>query len=347
MRFARAFLVFSCAGLKLFLGSSPGQAQDSAGPFVPHSGLQITTAFTNEFGRDAEATTTVEAVSSDRVNVAYSSTRGLGVSRDILIKDRKDARMYVLGYAKRMPKLIEGSTSMGISQAVLQDLRRTGGAVLTLIYSDQLDRIDCQLSTKGVDIKVPVMFQNDVIQVQAIQAAAVCGSGGKTGNGQLVFANDLANPILIDSFLSFSWEDRPRTERVVRVAAGAGLSSEMAQALGAFKAFDVYGWRFDFDSAELRPETKKIVNEIAATLQANPKWVVQILGHTDSTGGEAYNKELSQKRAEAIRSALIADGVAPARLEAVGLGMSKPKADNATLAGRAINRRVEFRRLDR
>jgi OOP family OmpA-OmpF porin len=72
-----------------------------------------------------------------------------------------------------------------------------------------------------------------------------------------------------------------------------------------------------------------------------------IAGHTDSIGGAEYNLRLSERRAASVKQALISNGVAANRLQSVGHGMSKPKADNSTLAGRAINRRVEFRRLDR
>jgi outer membrane protein OmpA-like peptidoglycan-associated protein len=322
-------------------------AAEYAGPFAPHKGMQISTVFANEFGRDADATLVVDAVRADRISVSYASTRGLAVKRDILISDRKDAYTYVLGYAARMPAVIEGSTSLGISQAVLRDLRANGRAYLKLVYSDRLDAIGCDLVTTGIDVKVPVIVEDRIFEVPTIQTRAVCGSGSRRGRGQLVFVNDLANPVLVESYLDFSWEKQPRSERVTRVVAGLGLQSEMVQSLSTLGAYDVYGLHFDFDSASLRPETAQLVREIAQMLEENPKWVLQIAGHTDSIGGQAYNETLSLKRAQAIRTALINAGVRPKRLVAVGYGMDRPKADNSTMVGRAINRRVEFRRLDR
>jgi hypothetical protein len=345
--FSRRFSAAVIGLVALAAGACPLDARDGAGPFAPHPGMKITTVFANEFGRDAEATTVVDAVTPEMLRISYLSTRGLFVKRDVLVRDRQAAHTYVLGYAARMPEIIEGSTSLGLSQAVLEELRTQGGSSLVLIYSDRLDRIDCRLTTTGIDVKVPVIVEDQVFDVPTIQARAVCGSGNRSGRGSLVFANDLANPVLIESILDFSWERQTRTERVTRVTAGSGLHRDMVQSLRTLGAYDVYGLHFDFDSANLRPETAQLVREIAQMLRENPKWVLQIAGHTDSVGGQTYNLGLSQKRSEAIRAALIGEGIAPQRLVAIGYGMDRPKADNSTMSGRAINRRAEFRRLDR
>ncbi|MFJ4134694.1 OmpA family protein, partial [Pseudomonas cyclaminis] len=72
-----------------------------------------------------------------------------------------------------------------------------------------------------------------------------------------------------------------------------------------------------------------------------PATNVEVAGHTDSVGPDAYNQKLSQRRADAVKQVLVKDGVAPSRVTAVGYGESRPVADNATEAGRAVNRRVE------
>ncbi len=322
-------------------------AQQGDGPFVMHPGKVITTMFTNEFGNDADSRTEITAVTPEALSLQYSSTRGLFTRRDILTRDRQSARTYVLGHSSRMPTVIPGSTSLGISSAVLQDLRSNGKTALTLIYSEKLDRIECNLTATALDIRVPMIVEDRIFDVPSIQARATCGSGNRTGTGQFVFANDVNNPILIESTLNFSWERRPRTVRVTRVVAGLGLQAEMRHALDTLGTYDVYGLLFDFDSAKLRPETAQLIREIAIMFQQNPNWQIEIAGHTDSIGGADHNMRLSQRRAASVKQALIDNGVAASRLQSVGHGMSKPKADNSTLAGRAINRRVEFRRLDR
>jgi len=341
-----AALSWSIAGSGI--GSvSPAAAQPYAGPFVPHRGMQITTTFHNDLGRDADSITTVVGVTSDLVSLNYTSSRGIFTRRDVRIADRQSANAYVLGYAPRMPNMIPGSTSLGLSGSVLERLRAMGSVPITLIHSEKLEQIECQLRAIAVDVKAPVIIEDRVADIPVVEAEISCGVGTRRGDGKLIIANDVNNPVVIESTLRFSWERTARTERVTRVVAGLGMHRDMEQSLETLGTYDVYGLHFDFDRAALRPDTAQLVREISIMLQANPNWVIQIAGHTDSIGGDAYNKRLSTERANAVRQALIRYGIPEQRLQAIGYGQSRPKAGNDTLAGRAINRRVEFRRLDR
>jgi outer membrane protein OmpA-like peptidoglycan-associated protein len=100
---------------------------------------------------------------------------------------------------------------------------------------------------------------------------------------------------------------------------------------------------FAYDQAVILPRSTPLLDELAATLQKN-LWLkkVRIEGHTDSEGGSKYNLDLSRRRAEAVRAALIERKVAGARLKAIGLGEKHPIDSNATVDGRATNRRVEL-----
>lgn len=321
-------------------------AQERAGLFIPRSGMQFTTAFTNEFGKDAESLTTVTSVSETAVSIEYSSSRGVSVRRELAVTDRRNASSYVLGYEDQMPTSIPGSTSLGISTRILSELRSPGRARLTLVYSHKLASIECELTRVSSETLMPIIVEDRIINARALHARAQCGEGARTARGDFYFADDLGQPLLIESVLNFSWESQPRTERITRVIYGRGLPPDMEQALRTKRQYDTYGLRFSFDSAELRPESVQLVREIAQMLRANADWKMQIFGHTDSTGGPDYNKELSERRAEAVRLALVDQGVASRRLVSEGRGEGQPKSDNDTLAGRAINRRVEFRRLD-
>ena len=320
--------------------------EERDGIFVPHPGMQFTTAFTNDFGRDAESLTTVTSVTSNAVTIDYSSSRGVSVSRELLATDRQIASTYVLGYEADMPKLIPGTTSLGISARVLSELRSNGKVRLKLIYSPKLDSIDCDLSRINSNETMSLIVEDRIIAIPTVHARAQCGEGTRTASGDFYFADDLRQPLLIESVLNFSWEKRPRTERITRVIDGPGLHPDMERSLRTIGKYDAYGLRFDFDSAVLRPESVRLVQEIAQMLNANANWTILIVGHTDATGGPQYNIGLSDKRAEAVRVALEGHGVASGRLRSEGRGETQPKADNDTLAGRAINRRVEFRRLD-
>jgi len=99
--------------------------------------------------------------------------------------------------------------------------------------------------------------------------------------------------------------------------------------------------KFDFDKAVVKPNSYGDVKNLADFMAQYPATNVEVAGHTDSVGPDAYNQKLSQRRADAVKQVLVKDGVAPSRITSVGYGESRPVADNATEAGRAVNRRVE------
>ena len=102
---------------------------------------------------------------------------------------------------------------------------------------------------------------------------------------------------------------------------------------------------FEFDRADIRPDAKPVLDSLYALLKAEPALKLAIHGHTDNQGAAGYNQALSEKRAAAVRAALLARGLKgkdEARIESAGFGASAPIADNATEEGRARNRRVEL-----
>lgn len=100
---------------------------------------------------------------------------------------------------------------------------------------------------------------------------------------------------------------------------------------------------FDTGRDTIRPESRRILDEIAAVLRAHPEIKrIRVEGHTDNVGGQAYNLELSERRARAVVTALLSRAVGKERLSSAGYGFSRPVANNATALGRAKNRRVEF-----
>jgi outer membrane protein OmpA-like peptidoglycan-associated protein len=100
---------------------------------------------------------------------------------------------------------------------------------------------------------------------------------------------------------------------------------------------------FDVGSSVIRPQAESTVAEIGLTLKRFNQSLVDVLGHTDSTGTPVSNQALSQKRAESVAKLLRAKGVSAARVATRGYGASHPIADNLTDAGRALNRRVEIK----
>ncbi len=98
---------------------------------------------------------------------------------------------------------------------------------------------------------------------------------------------------------------------------------------------------FDIDQAAVKPQFYPTLNSVAIVLKKFDKTLVDINGHTDSTGSLAHNQQLSEQRAISVASYLINQGIEARRMSAVGFGPNQPIATNATDAGRAANRRVE------
>lgn len=105
----------------------------------------------------------------------------------------------------------------------------------------------------------------------------------------------------------------------------------------------LYGIYFDFNSANIKPESESVLKEVAKFLRENPEIKIYVVGHTDNIGDFEYNMELSRKRAEAVVKELVEKyGIEKSRLKAFGVGPLCPVASNKTEEGRAKNRRVEI-----
>jgi outer membrane protein OmpA-like peptidoglycan-associated protein len=133
-------------------------------------------------------------------------------------------------------------------------------------------------------------------------------------------------------------ELRPMVQDMVVVKA-----DEMTKSLGSTGRVALYGISFDFNKAEIKPESKPALEEIAKLLKQEPGLRLHVVGHTDSVGGYEFNLSLSKRRAEAVVGALSQEyGVSASRLTPNGVAYLAPVAVNTTEEGRAKNRRVEL-----
>src|SRR4051812_6141721 len=133
-------------------------------------------------------------------------------------------------------------------------------------------------------------------------------------------------------------ESKPMEEKMVTVDA-----SEMDKQIATNGKVALYGIYFDFNKAEVKPESETALTEIGKLLKTRPALAVLVVGHTDAAGSFESNRTLSQRRADAIVSALVAkQGIDRRRLFPVGVSFASPVATNTTEEGRAKNRRVEL-----
>ena len=128
----------------------------------------------------------------------------------------------------------------------------------------------------------------------------------------------------------------------IRVADAGAANKDMGSDLKTNCHVAIYGVLFDFNKSTLQPASDPVLQQILDLLKKNPTQKIEVQGHTDNVGGDAYNQTLSEARAKAIVTWLTQHGIAASRLTAKGFGKTRPIADNATDAGRAKNRRVEI-----
>ena len=99
---------------------------------------------------------------------------------------------------------------------------------------------------------------------------------------------------------------------------------------------------FEVNKSDVKPNFAEVLYSVSLVLKEYKSTMIEVAGHTDSSGSESYNQMLSQQRASAVTNVLTRDGVEPVRIDTVGYGESRPIASNATPAGRQQNRRVEL-----
>jgi outer membrane protein OmpA-like peptidoglycan-associated protein len=118
--------------------------------------------------------------------------------------------------------------------------------------------------------------------------------------------------------------------------------------IGCFREVTLRGLLFDTESSAVSAEDGSRIDQAIAQYKSLPDDVeaqtrIEIVGHTDNTGSDAYNQALSERRAEAVKAWVVAQGVNPALITTSGKGESEPADDNSTAEGRRNNRRVVIR----
>jgi outer membrane protein OmpA-like peptidoglycan-associated protein len=162
-------------------------------------------------------------------------------------------------------------------------------------------------------------------------------SGGKgVRNGALIGG-------ALGAIGTYVWSSRMEEQKRAMEEATQGTGVEVVRTNENLLMLDIPSdISFDVNRADIRGDFRPILDRFAQSLVANPRAMVQIIGHTDSTGNDAINNPLSVNRAASTRDYLVARGVPMGQIQIDGRGSREPVADNATASGRARNRRVEI-----
>ena len=329
---------------------------------------------------DREDVIVVDQMGTDGVRYRWSYTGGEAgrqgdrgsFTRFVRAEDLAAAPRVNLVFASSDPERVPGATAFSLSRAALAELRSAGRTRLS--YAEVDDGVGGLL---GDLLQQPARGQSGVARGIGL------GLGGSRvyyrGALTLVSPEPVALPLLIDGRRAtvpvlhalgrFSLGERrieldffviPDPEhplllkitgqggtwQVLRVGLpGADAGALIERSLERECRAELPGVYFAFGAAEVSAESAPALRAVAALLGRHPAWTLAIEGHTDSIGSAPGNTALSARRAEAVRTRLVtAYGVPAARLSARGLGQTRPRESNATLAGRARNRRVELAR---
>jgi outer membrane protein OmpA-like peptidoglycan-associated protein len=292
------------------------------------------------------------------------NTTALGISsstlNDLVTKGESPFTYHDMGMKGAIGGLLGGLAGMAVQ------MNKNGGnrstpedqkAEQAMKDLQNMGKVNCTL--KRADEKIysfPVLLNDERVQLPAIRANCKSDDGNLA---EFYFLNDSQNP------LSLTWkvgksdrlqvvkleyvQNAPANALGVKVAGGAGdmessaAAKQLEQKLEQQEKVRIYGIYFDFASAQIKPQSKQTLDEIATVMNAHPEWKLSVAGHTDNVGGDAFNLDLSRQRADAVKTALVTQyKIAPDRLTTAGYGASSPVEPNDTMEGRARNRRVEL-----
>jgi outer membrane protein OmpA-like peptidoglycan-associated protein len=299
-------------------------------------------------------TTTEWAIPDPQAPDGVRKQRAQSVQR---AEDTQKSHRLILWYLPGDPETLPGSTGPMPSVELFDEIARTGQAQVVVGAVSQSDG-----GALGGFMAARKYFRGTVKKV-GTEPLRVLVNGVPTllntvhVAGTVAVANDRGD-------VEFWWVDDPAARfalkfsfqgsiaRIVRInfagtsESGPGAPKSLELGLGGKSCrSEIPGIYFLTDSAQLLQASQPAIAGIAATLKAHPDWVVTIEGHTDSTGSDEHNLDLSRRRAAALKEELISKYAIPAaRLQTAGFGRTRPVDTNDTMDGRAHNRRVEISR---
>jgi outer membrane protein OmpA-like peptidoglycan-associated protein len=265
-----------------------------------------------------------------------------------------------MAFGTAYPNVMPGTTTITISNTSFNELKSTGkidfkaleiygapGGLREHWQEGELTRV------QSGDESYPIIVNDQPTNLPVIHAKGSVQTIDKTAlqfskrpidqplATDLYVLDDPLNPLV----LLFKMDINNYRVQIIKIAYPVDQPAKnIENELAKNKRAVIYGIYFDFASDVIKPESEPILREIAGALKDNPDWKLTVEGHTDNIGGDAYNLELSKRRAAAVKQALIDRyHIAPDQLlQPNGFGASQPVAPNNTLEGRARNRRVEL-----
>jgi outer membrane protein OmpA-like peptidoglycan-associated protein len=344
-------------------------------PRIPFQADTIVTTAWGMKNGDVESRSTVASLDSTSfaekvVTDAYNDDNGVAnptSSHDLTVcnADVVSSDSYITVVGIHVPALIHGATRLRLSGKSFQEAKSSGKT--NVMYDDIFPATENggQLISEGgllsrvepQDVPYPMIVNDQRVNLPAIHLAGIMASVGKDPRPKklrpshtevdLYVIDDPVDPLVLLFRLKdpLMHEGKFRIETVKIDYKTAKPENIVEKQLAEQKRAVTYGIYFDFNKDTIKPESEPVLKEIVQAMTDNPDWKLTVEGNTDNIGGDAYNLDLSKRRAAAVKEALVARyHIAPDRLSTNGFGASHPIETNETLEGRARNRRVELTR---
>lgn len=316
-------------GLLFSLGSAAAHAQDKAGAKDHPILKRYKDSFIFQYSQEAYAS--YKLALGKALNPTVPANEGKTIEKEAKLEGRVTRLSYLAP---------AGRSSLEVFRNYEQELQAKG--FNTLFKGEEKEELGFRFAQRYQGIYSQIFEYNDEgnrfiaaklerpegnITVAVFVCDFVMGlSGGlKPIKGQPVIQVDII-------------EDKPMDERMVVVSA-----EKMASSIETTGRIALYGIYFDFDKADIKPESAPTLEQMAKLLRSLPGMKLLVVGHTDNQGGFEYNKGLSTRRAAAVVAELSQRyGIEASRLTPMGASFMAPVASNRTEEGRAKNRRVEL-----
>ena len=354
---------------------APAPFPSQAAARIPlQPGTVVTTAWGMKNG-DVESREAVDSI--DAASVTFSSKTESykednnqdekpSVSQHTVCnRDFSTANTYVTVTGVSQPRIIHDLTRVRLSDQSFKEITSTGKTYLVYFDVTTAGQDSVKPNREGglmtrvepQDVPYPMIVNDQRVTLPAIHLAGVMDITGKDPRPKkdrplhtatdIYVIDDPADPmVLLLKLKDPVLHDNKFRIEVTKIEYAVPHPVNLVEKqLTEQKRAVTYGIYFDFNKDIIKPESEPVLKDIVQAMKDNPAWKLTVEGHTDNIGGDAYNLDLSRRRAAAVKDALVTRyHIAPDRLSTDGFGSSRPVENNDTLEGRARNRRVELTR---
>ncbi len=344
-----------------------GAAQESVGRILPVTGLTLVSTFRHPSG-ERDDVIQLERVDSAGIHYVWRLVE-IWANGDTVVdvRERRVRANDLLGAPRLDPVFASGDalerpgyTAFSISSAAYVALRDEGRMRFTMTRVDTasgrlaaLTGAGRRARYKGTLTRVapgpspfPLLVDGRRVSVPALHLRGDLADGPRSLLMELWVLADSAHPLLLKAITGADVFQMVRVDSPAIAGGSArpeGGTGDLEQQLATACRVELPGIYFAFNSALIDPGSDRALGRLAAMIARHPDWTLAVEGHTDSIGTAAANQALSERRAEAVRARLAAEhGVDTRTWKAIGYGAALPRESNATIEGRARNRRVEL-----